>query len=215
MNDKIQQAIDIAQEFHKWQMRRDWSPYINHPLRVAELLKKFNFPEEAIISAILHDIIEDTDISSYHINELFWTRVWFIINALSKNQKPKDRNELKEDFKKTDKKYKVTNLENYNTFEEYIDFRFHLYINRLYTWIMAEPWIFFIKISDQIDNLSDMKPFRKEKKLRKIEEVEVYFLPIYEKCEAIFNFDEKYIKLHIDFIKMLKETLEEAKLNIN
>jgi len=59
-----------------------------------------------------------------------------------------------------------------------------------------------------------MKPFRKEKKMRKIEEVEKYFLPIYEKCEDIFKIDSKYIKLHKEFINLLKNTIKEAKLNI-
>ncbi len=213
MNKKIQLAMEIAEKYHKWQLRKDGTPYIDHPLRVAKLLEEYLFPEEVIIAAILHDICEDTHLSNLHINELFWTRVWFIINALSKNKKPKDHKKLKEEY--SNKTEKISNLENYNTFEEYIDFRFHLYINRLYTWIMAEPWIFFIKISDQIDNLWDMKAFSKEKKLRKINEVEKYFLPIYEKSENIFSFDEKYVKLYKDFMKLLKNTIKKAKLNIN
>jgi len=178
-------------------------------------LEKYDFPEDAIIAAILHDTCEDTDLNSLNINELFWTRVGFIINALSKNKKPKKNKKLKKEFKDNDKNKKVTNLENYKNYKEYIDYRFHLYINRLYTWIIAEPWIFFIKISDQIDNLSDMVAFDLEKKLRKIEEVEKYFLPIYEKCENIFSFDEKYVKLHKIFIKELKKTIKQANLIIN
>lgn len=215
MTTNLEKAIEIAKEYHKWQIRKDWSPYINHPLRAMKLLEKYSFPEEALISAVLHDICEDTDLSNLHINKIFWSRVGFIINALSKNKKPTDIKKLRKEFKETNNIKKVTNLENYNTFEEYIDFRFHLYINRLYTWIIAEPWIFFIKISDQIDNLSDMKPFRRDKKLRKIEEVEKYFLPIYEKSIDIFSFDTKYQKLHTEFIELLKETIKKAKLDIN
>ena len=215
MSNNFKKAIKIANKYHKWQLRKDGTLYIDHPLRVAKLLENYWFPEEVLISAVLHDICEDTTINSININKLFWTRVWFIINALSKNKKPKKNLKLKKEFKDKAKSKKISNLENYNTFEEYIDFRFHLYINRLYTWIIAEPRIFFIKISDQIDNLSDMKPFTTEKKLRKIEEVEKYFLPIYEKCNKIYNFDSKYIKLHEEFILLLKEIVKNAKLNIN
>ena len=214
MNDKYQEAIKIASEYHKWQFRKDGTPYISHPLRVAELLKDNWFPEDALISAVLHDIYEDTDINNLQINELFWTRVWFIVNALSKNQKPKNNEKLKKEYSKKQEKKKVSNLEKYNTFEEYIDYRFHLYLNRLYNWIIAEPWVFFIKVSDQLDNLSDMTAFRNDKKLRKIEEVEKYFLPLYYKCENIFSLDIKNLELYKKFIKMLEEKIKETKNNI-
>ena len=209
-----QKAIRIAKDNHKWQIRKDGSPYINHPLRVAKLLEKYNFPDEALAAAVLHDTCEDTKLNIWDINELFWTKVWFAINALSKNHKPKNNDKLKKEYKEKQNKKRVSNLEKYNTFEEYIDFRFHLYLNRLYMWIIAEPWILFIKISDQIDNLSDMKPFSSEKKLRKIEEVEKYFLPIYEKSENIFSLDVKYTKIYNSFIELLKETLYKAKLDV-
>ena len=209
-----QKAIRIAKDNHKWQIRKDGSPYINHPLRVAKLLEKYNFPDEALAAAVLHDTCEDTKLNIWDINELFWTKVWFAINALSKNHKPKNNEKLKKEYKEKQNKKRVSSLETYNTFEEYIDFRFHLYLNRLYMWIIAEPWILFIKISDQIDNLSDMKPFSSEKKLRKIEEVEKYFLPIYEKSENIFSLDVKYTKIYNSFIELLKETLYKAKLDV-
>ena len=218
MKTKLDQAIKIAKEYHKWQLRNDGTPYINHPLRVTKLLEKYLFPEEILISAVLHDICEDTKISNLNINELFWNKVWFIVNALSKNKKPKHKNKeiLKIKYKIKKKNInKVSDLEKYNTFEEYIDFRFHLYLNRLYTWILVEPWIFFIKISDQIDNLSDMKAFSIEKKERKINEVEKYFLPIYEKCSNVFDFNQKYVYIYREFIELLKKTVEKAKLNIN
>jgi len=59
-----------------------------------------------------------------------------------------------------------------------------------------------------------MKPFSSEKKLRKIEEVEKYFLPIYEKSENIFSLDVKYTKIYNSFIELLKETLYKAKLDV-
>ncbi len=178
------------------------------------MLKDYDFPEEALISAILHDSCEDTELTILDINTLFWTRVGFTINALSKNQKPKNNKKLKKEYEEKRKKKAVSNLEKYDSLEEYIDFRFHIYINRMYMWILAEPWVFFIKVSDQIDNLWDMKFFSKEKKLRKIEEVEKYFLPIYEKCIDVFNLDLKYIKLYKTFLQLLKETIIVAKKNI-
>ena len=217
MSDEInlyKQAIEIARKNHEWQKRKDGTMYIDHPLRVAKLLEDFNFPDYVLAVAVLHDTCEDTKLNIQDINSIFWNQVGFVINALSKNHKPKNNAQLKAEYEKNKNKKKISNLDNYTNFEEYIDYRFHLYLNRLYMWIIAEPSVLFIKISDQIDNLSDMKPFSKEKKLRKINEVEKYFLPIYEKAENIFSNDIKYYKIYHRFICMLKDVINQAKLDI-
>lgn len=210
---KLDQAIELATKLHKWQKRKDGTDYINHPLAVMELLKKYDFPEDALIAAVLHDICEDTEVCSIDINKLFWTRVGFIVNALSKNQKPKNNEELKREYKEREQKSKISNLETYKDFEEYIDYRFHLYLNRLYTWIIAEPWIFYIKIADQLNNLSDMGVFILEKKKRKINEVENYFLPIYRKLESVFAININSLEKYNIFIKLLEDKLIEVKNN--
>lgn len=211
---KLKKAIEIATMYHKWQKRKDGSDYINHPLAVMETLKKYSFPEDALIAAVLHDVCEDSNCSNLNINSIFWTRVWFIINALTKNKKPKNNKELKAEYEKRQKAERVSNLENYKNYDEYIDYRFHLYLNRLYTWIIAEPWIFFIKVADQMHNLSSMDFFPKEKKERKIKEVEKYFLPIYEKSKILFNVENNTLKKYDIFLELLVEKIEKAKWNI-
>lgn len=214
MSNKLKIAIEIAEEYHKWQKRKDWTDYINHPLAVMNILKEYNFPEEALIAAILHDTCEDTKLKNISISDMFWVRIAFVVNALSKNKKPKNHKELKKDYEEKQKSRKISNLENFTNFDEYIDYRFHLYLNRLYTWIIAEPWIFFIKIADQIHNLSDMNFFPEEKKLRKIKELEKFFLPIYYKCEEIFKLDDKWYKMYNIFISLLLNSINKAKKDI-
>lgn len=211
---KLDEAIDIATKYHKWQNRRDWTPFITHPLAVMKLLKNRNFPEEALIAAVLHDVCEDTILNNIDLNTLFWNRVWFIVNALTKNKKPENNEILKNEYIKKLKEKKISNLENYKNFDEYIDYRFHIYLNRLYTWIIAEPWIFFIKISDQIHNLSDMTPFCDEKKNRKIDEIEKFFIPIYKKSKQIFEIDKKSKNEYDYFMELLENTINSAKNNI-
>jgi len=214
MKTKLDEAISLANKYHEWQTRKDWTPYINHPIAVMQLLKKYNFPEEALISAILHDICEDTELSNLKISEQFWTRVGFVINALSKNKKPKNNKELKEEFERKKNEKKISNLESYTNIWEYMDFRFHLYLNRFYMWIIAEPWIFYIKISDQIHNLWTMWLFPIKKKLRKIEEIEKYFLPIYDRVENVFNINVSSNKQYHSFMNLLKISIEKAKTKI-
>jgi len=214
MENKLQKAIKIATKYHEWQIRKNNTPYISHPIAVMELLKNRNFPEDALIAAVLHDVCEDTKLNNINLNKLFWNRVWFIVNALTKNKKPKNNKLLKEEYIKKQNFRKISNLENHTNFDEYFDYRFHIYLNRLYTWIIAEPWIFFIKISDQINNLWDMETFPYNKQKRKISEIENFFLPIYKKSKNIFNIDKKTINEYNLFIDLLTNTLNKAKNNL-
>ena len=59
----IDDAIAYATEKHKNQKRKDGSPYIIHPLAVAEIVAEMQLDTDAILGAILHDCIEDTDVS--------------------------------------------------------------------------------------------------------------------------------------------------------
>ena len=52
----IQQAIDYAQDKHKEQKRKDGSPYIIHPLAVAEIVAEMGLDTDAVLGAILHAV---------------------------------------------------------------------------------------------------------------------------------------------------------------
>ena len=57
----IDRAVEYAREKHKDQKRKDGSPYIIHPLAVAEIVAEMGLDLDAVLGAILHDCIEDTD----------------------------------------------------------------------------------------------------------------------------------------------------------
>jgi GTP diphosphokinase / guanosine-3',5'-bis(diphosphate) 3'-diphosphatase len=80
-------AYSIADSVHKDQKRRNGEPYIQHPLKTAEIVKKLGYPSEHnVIVAILHDTLEDaTDPKQVaaRIKEEFGTDVLTSIQALS------------------------------------------------------------------------------------------------------------------------------------
>ena len=59
----IDKAVAYANEKHKFQKRKDGSPYIIHPLAVAAVVSEMGLDTDAILGALLHDCIEDTDAS--------------------------------------------------------------------------------------------------------------------------------------------------------
>ena len=67
----IDRAVEYAREKHKEQKRKDGSPYIIHPLAVAEIVVEMGLDTDAVLGALLHDVIEDTDTSHDEISKQF------------------------------------------------------------------------------------------------------------------------------------------------
>jgi len=86
INNSLAFALDYATKKHKGQFRRDGSEYIVHPQRVANYVfqfKKSKNIEALIISAYLHDTIEDTDTTFYEIAETFGPQVASLVLELT------------------------------------------------------------------------------------------------------------------------------------
>ena len=80
----IDRAVEFAREKHKNQVRRDGSPYIIHPLAVAEIVAEMGLDTDAILGALLHDCIEDTDTSHDDIARLFGTTTAELVEGVTK-----------------------------------------------------------------------------------------------------------------------------------
>ena len=57
----VEAAYSYAREHHGAQLRRDGTPYITHPIQVAQIVAEMRLDSESILAALLHDCIEDTD----------------------------------------------------------------------------------------------------------------------------------------------------------
>ena len=80
----IDQAVEYAQEKHKNQKRKDGSPYIIHPLAVAEIIAEIGLDLDAILGALLHDCIEDTDASHDDIARRFGSTCAELVEGVTK-----------------------------------------------------------------------------------------------------------------------------------
>jgi len=80
----ILEAIEYAQDKHKAQKRKDGSPYIIHPLAVAEIIAEMGLDTDAILGALLHDCIEDTDASFDDIARRFGTTTAELVEGVTK-----------------------------------------------------------------------------------------------------------------------------------
>ncbi len=82
--EMIQRAFELAKEAHKDQRRMSGELYIIHPVSVAYILAEFRMDVETIVAAILHDVIEDTDISYETIKSQFNEAVADLVEGVTK-----------------------------------------------------------------------------------------------------------------------------------
>ena len=80
----IDKAVHYANAKHEFQKRKDGSPYIIHPLAVAEVVAEMGLDTDAILGALLHDCIEDTDASYDDIATLFNPTVAELVEGVTK-----------------------------------------------------------------------------------------------------------------------------------
>ena len=80
----VDKAVDYASKKHAPQKRKDGSPYIIHPLAVAQIVTEMGLDMDAILGALLHDCIEDTDASHEEIEKLFGPTVAELVEGVTK-----------------------------------------------------------------------------------------------------------------------------------
>ncbi len=80
----VNRAVEYAQEKHKLQKRKDGSPYIIHPLAVAKIVAEMGLDSDAVLGALLHDCIEDTDASFDEIAQLFGQTAAELVEGVTK-----------------------------------------------------------------------------------------------------------------------------------
>ena len=82
--NKIQKAYSLAFYAHDGQDRMDGSKYITHPTAVANILLDLRMDPDSICAALMHDVLEDTDVSKKNLIDLFGKDVAEIVDGVSK-----------------------------------------------------------------------------------------------------------------------------------
>jgi len=82
--DDIRRAYYFAEEAHQEQKRRSGEPYIMHPLAVAHVLTMMHMDHECIMAGLLHDVIEDTEVSREGLAAEFSEEVALLVDGVSK-----------------------------------------------------------------------------------------------------------------------------------
>ena len=82
--EHVRVAIEFSRAAHQGQIRQSGDPYVTHPINVARILAPLHIDLQAIIAALLHDVIEDTEVTSEQLTENFGQPVTELVEGLSK-----------------------------------------------------------------------------------------------------------------------------------
>jgi len=149
--DRINRAVDYAREKHKDQKRKDGSPYVIHPLAVAEIVAELGLDEEAILGALLHDCIEDTDASFDEIAKLFGRTCAELVEGVTKLTRANFSSNEQEQ------------MEN---------------LRKMFMAMSKDIRVVLIKISDRLHNMRTMQYQTPEKQLIKCRETMDIYAPL-------------------------------------
>lgn len=161
--EKVNNAYRFALEAHGEQVRLSGEPYISHPLSVAIITTRLGMDIPSIIAAMLHDTVEDTDISTETIAHEFGETVAQLVDGLTKiqnvNTKSEERNEDGNFLDQTRTKQQQQ-AEN---------------IRKMLLAMSKDIRVIIIKLADRLHNMRTLE-FKAEQRRREIalETIEIY-----------------------------------------
>ncbi len=101
-SDLLREALETARKAHAGQLRRgsDGRPFIDHPLAVAERLYQLDYRDEVLAAALLHDVVEKSEIESDELRERFGDEVADLVETLTEDDSIEDYEERKREHRK-------------------------------------------------------------------------------------------------------------------
>lgn len=81
---ELEHAIEVATDAHKGQKRKSGEPYITHPLSVASTLIDWGMDIDSVLAGVLHDTVEDTDMTLDDVENSFGKNVAFLVDGVTK-----------------------------------------------------------------------------------------------------------------------------------
>ncbi len=184
MHAHVHQAIDLATKAHRGQLRFTGEPYIEHPLSVLAILMQTggtHLPTQAYLAAVLHDTLEDTQLTYERIVRECGKDTADIVWALTKEKCPKGISRRN---------------------------HFRAYLARLQHASIAQPEVLLIKMADCIHNIDTIEGHRGRKQVEVISEIADFYYPLF--LNGLPRYDHPFFAHHLRLLDRLKDSLERA-----
>ncbi|MBQ5803705.1 MAG: bifunctional (p)ppGpp synthetase/guanosine-3',5'-bis(diphosphate) 3'-pyrophosphohydrolase [Bacteroidales bacterium] len=165
----VVRAFEFANEAHKGVRRRSGEPYILHPIAVAKIVvQEIGLGYKSIVTALLHDIVEDTEYTVEDISRLFGEKVASLVDGLTKIKSAMDTNHNKaqggdKNAKLSENQEKSLQAENFK---------------RILLTLNDDVRVILIKLADRLHNLRTIDSMPERKKDKILSETMYIFIPL-------------------------------------
>jgi GTP pyrophosphokinase len=148
---QIRKAFDLALDAHKDMRRKSGEPYIYHPLSVAEIcVSEIGLGPTSIIAALLHDVVEDTEMELDDIERLFGPKIAMIIDGLTK----------------------ISGVFDYGSSEQAENFR------KMLLTLSEDVRVILVKLADRLHNMRTLDSMPRNKQLKISSETIYLYAPL-------------------------------------
>lgn len=147
----LERAYDFASKAHANQLRKSGEPFIVHPIEVAIILADLRMDSETIIAALLHDTVEDTDVTPEDVEELFGKDVRQLVEGVTK----------------------ITRLEVGSLTDEQA-----ATIRKMLVAMNKDIRVIVIKLADRLHNMRTLSSLREDRRIYKSRETLEIYAPI-------------------------------------
>jgi len=193
----IRKAFDVAVDAHQDQRRKSGEAYIFHPIAVAKIVaSEIGLGATSIAAALMHDVVEDTDITVADIEKMFNPKVAQLVEGLTKiSQVQKDLNVSMQ-------------AENFR---------------KMLLTLNDDVRVILIKLADRLHNMQTMESMPEHKQIKIASETLYIYAPLAHRL-GLYNIKTKLEdlglkytepKVYNDIVSKIKETKEEQDLYIN
>jgi GTP diphosphokinase / guanosine-3',5'-bis(diphosphate) 3'-diphosphatase len=184
----LRTAFEMAAEAHKTMRRKSGEPYILHPLAVAKIcVEEIGLGVRSTICALLHDTVEDTDVTLQDLQMEFGAEIAKIVDGLTK----------------------ISTVMDNNTSQQADNFK------KILLTLTDDPRVILIKLADRLHNMRTMDSMKREKQLKISSETVYVYAPLAHRM-GLYNIKTEMEDLSMkymepDTFKFIAQKLQETK----
>jgi|LAHS01.1.fsa_nt_gb guanosine-3',5'-bis(diphosphate) 3'-pyrophosphohydrolase len=174
----VEDAYHLADLKHKGVLRKSGEPYIHHPIEVAYILAELQSGPETLASGLLHDTVEDTDLTIEDIRKQFGDDVAMIVDSLTKIQRMKLSHRTEQDFEAEDHR-------------------------KIFLGMAKDVRVILVKLADRLHNMRTLQALKPDRQHALAKETLDVFTPIAHRL-GIYTIQSELEDLSLKYLEPAK-----------